>query len=253
MNKTRLVAILALLAPLTAQAQLNASWNLPSQCATNSVTGTFGSGTIQYGTSVGEINSVQNAAGAWCNDPSSNPFRQGGPTGSYWTQFGGTPSSAYGTYAPSNMSMVQLVGEVTSTITFSQAVIDPWIAVTSIGNTDQNGVGVDVTYTFSDAFTVAASNSSYDNRAYWDDWATVGRAPAYSVLGNAFTGREFSGVLKFTGTFTELSFTTKGSENWHGFTVGASEFSTVPEPSTYALMGVGLLALGAVARRKKQI
>lgn len=253
-NKTRLVAILAMLSPLTVQAQMNASWNLPGQCPTNSATGSFGTGTIQYATSQGVINSVQNAAGAWCNDPSDNPYRQGAPTGSYWTQRNSTDASlAYGAYSPTNMSMVQLVNEVTGKITFSQAVIDPWIVVTSIGNTDQLNIGVSVTYSFSNAFEVVASNSNFANRAYWDDWTTPGRAPSFSVLGNAITGREFSGVLQFTGTFTELSFSTQGSENWHGFTVGAKEFSTVPEPSTYALMGAGLLALGFVARRKKQI
>jgi len=250
MRTIRLLAAAAVLAPLSLQAQVSASWSLPASCSTTSVSGSFGSGTVQFTTSTGVINSVQNVDGTWCTDNSGNPFAQSGTTGSYWTQFGGAPSTAYGpAFGPVNMSMVQLVNEVSGTITFGQTVVNPWIFLTSVGNTDQNGVGVAVTYDFSAAFTILASNNNATNAAYWDNWTTPGFEPTFDVVGNSLIGREFSGWLQFEGEFDQLSFTTTGSENWHGFTVGAREVS-VPEPSSFALMAVGLVTLGALRRRR---
>jgi hypothetical protein len=142
---------------------------------------------------------------------------------------------------PNNISLIQFnQAGGPNKITFNQAVVDPYIAMISVGQG-----GVPVTYSFTQAFSVVSSNTV--NAAYWGTGSYT--MPNMMTL----VGNEFSGVLKFSGAYavgSSIDFTVRGDEYWHGFTVGAA--SVVPEPSTYALMSTGLIGLGLAARRRRK-
>jgi len=152
---------------------------------------------------------------------------------------GGTFSGGtVGNAPPSANGIIRIFGGTptgTSTLTFSQAVVNPVLAIWSLG---QPGNYV-AQFNFNQAFTIESGGPN----------AEYGGASIYAV-GNTVYGAEGNGVVQFTGSFTSISWTNPVYENWYGFTVGVPVVA-VPEPETYALMLAGLAALGFVARRRK--
>ena len=146
---------------------------------------------------------------------------------------GGTTSAGtYGGYLPSDM--LQVSNASFFTLTFSQAIVNPYIALVSVGQPN-----LAVAYTFDSNVSVLSSGSNY-----WGNGT-------YATAGNTFTGSEFNGVLQLQGSFTSMNIAVGQPEYWHGFNVGSASVSAVPEPETYAMMLAGLGLMGAIARRRK--
>ena len=138
--------------------------------------------------------------------------------------------------APPAADIVALNAGGTATITFSQAVTDPLIGLVS-WNTNT----VD--------FSVPIEILSF-GAGYWGNGTPVLNAGDTGFFGQG----EVHGVIRLPGTYTSVSFT-HTSENWHGLTVGVLGLATppVPEPATYALMGLGLLGVAAARRRSRSL
>ena len=190
------------------------TWTDWTSSTANSAVGTLGSTTVNFS---GPVYFAQTAGGA-----------------DYWTS--GTPDPYSVTGRPTGTDIVAIVGGpgTTFTLSFSQAVTNPYFAGLSLG---QPG-GYFVTYEFDATPTLISSG-----QGYWGGCATC-----LTVSGNNLIGEEGHGVVQFMGSFTSISWTVPVAETWHGFQVGVN---AIPEPETYALMLAGLGAVGFMARRRK--
>lgn len=129
-----------------------------------------------------------------------------GTATNYWTE--GTPApytdNAVVDTAPTAGELIRLVYDATNKIEFSEPVLDPVMAIVSMGQSS-----TPVTYDFDQPFTVLS-----EGKGYWGDGTyTLDDA-------DSMTGKEFHGAIQFSGWISEINFTST-YENWHGFTFGA--------------------------------
>ena len=122
------------------------------------------------------------------------------------------------------------------TITFDQAVTDPYLALVSWnGNSG----------TFNQPLTVIS-----EGQGYWGDGSFQ------NVTSNSFQGAgELHGIIRFSGTFNSVSFTDL-EENWHGIQVGIGGLApppAVPEPATWGMMIAGFGLVGGALRRRPKV
>lgn len=124
----------------------------------------------------------------------------------------------------------------TRTLTFSQAVLNPVMALHSVGRAN-----LPVSYDFDTAFDVLAFGPGY-----WGGPGTL-----LESAGDVLTGWEGNGVIQFQGWITSITWTNAPDEYWHGFTVGLGAQQDVPAPAALGLMGLGLFGMAMASRRRK--
>jgi PEP-CTERM motif len=183
--------------------------------------GTLGANTVTYS---GELQSL-----SFTTPPSYAPAGSFSNPGAGTNHVDNAPLTAQGTLGLFGGGTVPVV----DTIHFSSAVLNPVIAIWSLGNPT---LSTSFNFTQTPTFVVGGPSSEFGGSAV-------------TVAGNTVTGLEGNGVIEFLGTFSSISWTNPTFENYYGFTVGAP---AVPEPATWMMMILGFVGVGFVSYRRSR-
>jgi hypothetical protein len=135
--------------------------------------------------------------------------------------------------APPAFDIIAINGGLMNTVTFSEPVLNPLLAIASL-----NGPGF--AFEGSPSLEVLSSGCGY--------WG----CGTLQAVGNTITtvgGGEGHGVVRLNGVYTSFTFS-GGAETWRGIQVGITDIAdgTVPEPGTWAMLVGGGIALLAFKR-----
>ena len=135
--------------------------------------------------------------------------------------------------------MVAINAVSSYTVNFTNPIANLYMAFISVGQPN-----LPVTYSFNAPFGIISEGAGW-----------FGSGPAV-VTGNQLTGNEWHGIIRFDAPISSLSFSTAPGETWHGFTFGTDGLApppntVTPEPISMALLGTGLLGVGAARRRRR--
>lgn len=159
-----------------------------------------------------------------------------GPAGTF---NGGTVDNA----PPSSGGIIRIFGggDVLNTISFSTPVVDPVMAIWSLGRPS-----FEASFVFSEGLTFSIEAGGPNNEF---------GGSAITSVGQTVLGKEGNGIVQFLGTYSSLSWTNPTSENWYGFTagvVGPADLGEIPAPATLLLALTAFGILPAMRRRRLQ-
>ena len=225
MRFARFAAVAASLFAATAASAVTVAWTDWTGATSTVASGSITSGATTLGVTLATSGEALN-------------FVQTGLAGetNYWTQGSPAPyTSGDVSNAPPASEMVSLAIGGVKTISFSQAVTNPYIAFVSWNGNLAS---------FDQPFEKVSEGCGY--------W---GCGTFALGAGNSFIGSgEVHGILRFLGTFTSITLTDT-SENWHGLTIGIGGVAapSVPEPATWTLMIGGFGLTGSALRRRRAL
>jgi hypothetical protein len=204
---------------------------------TSGTAGTSGTatGTFQFGPNTVNVTYTGQAA-----------FIITGAGTNYWTE----PNAAARPYtggdvqnAPPASDIIAMSTSSSRTLTFSESVTGLYFGYVSL-----NGNG----FVFDQDFEIVSQG-----QGFWGNGSAIKQILGPSQFALTGTSGEPHGIIRFTGSFTSITWTSNADEFWYGFTVGAVARtadlpppSDVPEPSTLLLVSPALLLLPLVRRRR---
>jgi hypothetical protein len=135
-----------------------------------------------------------------------------------------------------NHNIMQLFGgtSTVNTLSFSQPVVDPVLAIWSLGSVVQGPASF--------VFTGLSPQNIVGGPS-----AEYGGSPL-TLSGVTVSGLEGNGSIQFLGTYSSISWTNPQFEDYYGFNVGVLD--VVPEPSSLVL---AIVSLVGVMRRKSRV